>query len=845
MARTIKFEGRSISVPDDATDDEISEILGGSAAPSAPINKPTTTSESSKKGFSISDVFSPIIAPAEVALQIGTGLAGQIGGGYRGLYNLLTGEGLDASANAVRKTQEAITYQPKAELSKGLSEAVAYPFQKAMEATKTAGGFIGEKVGGEQGRIAGEAIGEQVIPVAGTVMPGVKAIGATRAGPSSAAMSAEIEAIKNAAPKIAVAKEGNALGFVFDVNEVNPSAPLGARIAAGPKLDMLAAKKNLDAAQNVLKKEIGLSADDQLNRAAINARIETLGKEYEVVRNIGQLKANEDIASRLRSSIVDEIPGKEEAARNANRVLLDNANDIANGTLTGDKAVSRIKEYRKSSQKIKDSSASDEAALMKADAYKKVADILEDVVEASISDKTVLANFRKAREGIAKAYTVNGITNPVTGVPNLQLLTSGKLADAPLTGGLASLRNIATAFPEVTSNVSKYGDVVTTLPRTSVGGTAGAAVGSAVGNTGLGASVGSVIDVLGGNWNRRRTLTPEYQAANLFPEYTRFIHPDEKGMLQIQSPLLQSKQPTVSPAPNPNLPVPYSYSGVLNPAEPYRPNFTMRQGQGLRPDAPDITPQGPQPQWPKLGFNPESQGRNAFQNAALSDRLKGIADQQAAARESASRQPASGGMLYELDPITGKLRAADQGIKGATPSQISNFGNDLSSASNKIASGQRFSMTPEEKIAWSKAKVDIEQAAPQLRGLSDDAIASKIADRAWVAKRVEELKTEYADWAKSAAERFNKERSDFINEVANSKQFMGKTEREMKQVANAEAARRMQRMIVQRKAEIQAKIDSLESMSDTFGQRAGTRIYVGQGPKTRAAQRGMLYGEQQ
>lgn len=500
----------------------------------------TSVTPASKKEFKVSDIFAPVVAPLEAGAQMATGIAGQVAGGLRGLYNLATGEGIEASANAVRNTQEGMTYQPRTELGQGLGTAVAYPFQKAMEATKAVGGYVGEQVAGEQGRIAGEAIGEQVIPVAGTVIPGAQALRAAGRGPSAAVMSKKIEGMQQSAPKIAVAQEGNKLGFVFDVNEVNPSAPIGAKLAAGPKLDMLAAKKNLVAAKDVLKKDLGIAADDQLTRATVNARIEALGKDYEVVRNLGTLKANQDIAGRLRSATVEEIPGKEAAAKVANRVLLDNADDIANGTLTGDSAVSRIKAYRKSAQKIKDSAASDEAALMKADAYKKVADILEDVVEASISDKTVLANFRKAREGIAKAYTVNGIINPVTGVPNLQLLTSGKLAGAPLTGGLASLRRIAETFPEVTANISKHGDVVSTLPRTSVPATAGAAAGAAAGNAGLGASLGSVTGVLGGNWMRGRTLTPEYQAANLFPEFAKYLNPDELGMMRIQSPLTQS-----------------------------------------------------------------------------------------------------------------------------------------------------------------------------------------------------------------------------------------------------------------------------------------------------------------
>jgi hypothetical protein len=149
----------------------------------APVTPPQ------KKGFKVSDMFAPVIAPLEVGAQMATGLAGQVAGGVRGLYNLATGEGLDASANAVRQTQEAMTYQPRTDLGQGLGAAVAYPFQKGMEATKAAGGAVGEYVGGEQGRLAGEAIGEQVIPVAGTVIPGMQALKAACRGPSAARRS--------------------------------------------------------------------------------------------------------------------------------------------------------------------------------------------------------------------------------------------------------------------------------------------------------------------------------------------------------------------------------------------------------------------------------------------------------------------------------------------------------------------------------------------------------------------------------------------------------------------------------------------------------------------------------
>lgn len=51
--------------------------------------------------------------PMEAVAAVGTGMAGTILGGLHGLYKLATGEGTDAAAEAVRGTQEALTYQPK------------------------------------------------------------------------------------------------------------------------------------------------------------------------------------------------------------------------------------------------------------------------------------------------------------------------------------------------------------------------------------------------------------------------------------------------------------------------------------------------------------------------------------------------------------------------------------------------------------------------------------------------------------------------------------------------------------------------------------------------------------
>jgi hypothetical protein len=55
-----------------------------------------------------------------------------------------------------------------------------------------------------------------------------------------------------------------------------------------------------------------------------------------------------------------------------------------------------------------------------------------------------------------------------------------------------------------------------------------------------------------------------------------------------------------------------------------------------------------------------------------------------------------------------------------------------------------FDLTSEERIAWYKTRVDLASAAPELRGLSDKEVASKMMDRQWVADAVSKIKEKIA-----------------------------------------------------------------------------------------------------
>lgn len=94
-------------------------------------------------------------AGKDVAGTLGSSLAAAPVAGYAGLAALLRGQGLDAAANAVRGTQEGLTYTPTSEGGQRSLELIGAPFEWAEE-------NIFQPVAGGVADVAGPAAGTAV-----------------------------------------------------------------------------------------------------------------------------------------------------------------------------------------------------------------------------------------------------------------------------------------------------------------------------------------------------------------------------------------------------------------------------------------------------------------------------------------------------------------------------------------------------------------------------------------------------------------------------------------------------------------------------------------------------------
>ena len=122
-----------------------------------------------------------------VVSGIGSSIAGGLAGGARTLYNLAAGEGIDKSVQlggqTVNAVQNAGTYQPTSATGKLVASTIGLPFDAAKDMTRTIGGDVGQAANGDKGRMVGEAIGETVPDVVGTLYGGRSALKGAKTAP--------------------------------------------------------------------------------------------------------------------------------------------------------------------------------------------------------------------------------------------------------------------------------------------------------------------------------------------------------------------------------------------------------------------------------------------------------------------------------------------------------------------------------------------------------------------------------------------------------------------------------------------------------------------------------------
>jgi hypothetical protein len=599
-------------------------------------------------------------------------------------------------------------------------------------------------------------------------------------------------------PQIDAAADAQRLKIALNPADIEPSVSTRAYSAiAGPRGPEALAEVNRPRVAEIAKNEMGLPATTQLNgRAAFDQARAQVAAPYEQIKKLPIQQADDAMIQRLESIRTDlDVIGAKEYAPAISKIVDDAIAKTQTG-LTGEALLKNISVLRERARKTYNNKAATTEALDIADTNLKIATELESMIDNSIFNPKLLGEYRDARQKMARTYAYEGATDFNTGMVDVSKLARITSKDNGLTGDIASLGRIAGNFPEVFSKgaASKFYELPR-LSRSGLAGGTGALIGSNFGLTGsiVGGLLGGGAGELAGAAAARRMASPGYQAG--------------LNLRDMRIPVNQLAA-SMQPIPQNRAIVPYEAPvEVLGPGEgPYQPNFVFGRPEAqVTPSAPNMMNALPAPGSPLNALRAEDVRR-----AQMSRTLGQQAEQQAAAAEAAARQPARGGSVLEVDPVTGKITIGAEGGRGVTPATqiIESTGKSLQGAADLLASGKSPAlMTAEQKIAWEKTKVDLAEVMPGMKTLSDKAIASKMQDRAWVQQSL--------DKAQQQARAFD----DIAARAANE--------------------RLRQEAIIKR----EQMLDLAEQLQDALGSRPVKR--GGQGPKTRAFQRNMLAPEQE
>jgi len=599
-------------------------------------------------------------------------------------------------------------------------------------------------------------------------------MGAFRPGPAINALRNEAQTLKNFQPfpqqsaqrqqqlvtqsyenanLIDAANAANRLGVAVNPAVTNPTVSnriVGA-IAGNPEAKM--ARTNEPQWTRKAKEDMGLSPNTTLNDQAFGEALKNplIVEPYDTVRKLGRVTADEDIVNKINALKTESLIGGE-ASQAAVSKLADETIARLSAGMSGQEILKNVQNLRQSAQRIyraekKGMTAPSPESMAVADASMALADQLENAASLNLTGTQSRA-FQNARTLSAKIFDYQRATDTRTG--HLDPVKFAKITEGkPLTGTASDIATVAANFPGVSEvKPGSWATAIPTILRGGTGGTLGYGIGSAFGMGPFGAVVGTTSGAVANALMAKRMSTPGYQAANAIPRDYRspanMLRPVEPGSSNLA--IFNPENAVLPPEYTPNFTMP---GQSQQPRSAYEAAQQALRKQGLQRTGslgPDLQPANVPPQLPMPGAEGPAQMRG-YEYA----RDRAAAEAAAAAAGAGPRQPAAGGMIYELDPFTNKLRPVDQGVKGATPETFVNYGSTLESAVGKVMRGERPTMTAEEMIAWKKTRVDLAAADPGYAKLSDKAITEKMMDRQWIADTIKKAQEKVKAYEEIAA----------------------------------------------------------------------------------------------
>jgi hypothetical protein len=274
------------------------------------------------------------------------------------------------------------------------------------------------------------------------------------------------------ADTVQAVKAARELGYVIPPTQAKPT--LTNRLLEGfaGKLTTAqnASAKNASVTDGLAAKALGLAPDVKITPDVLNSVRKTAGQAYENIRGAGTVstdaafdKSVTDIAAKYKTA-VPSFPGL--GKTNMHGGAVDEIADLVKAMQTSkqfdaSETIDAIGLLRESADKA---FRGGDKTLGKAN--KAASDALEDLLGRHVStlgNGPMLDSFQKARQLIAKTYTVEKAYNATTGGVDAKKLGAMLQKGKPLTDELREAGDFANRFPKAAQTVEKMGS----LPQSS------------------------------------------------------------------------------------------------------------------------------------------------------------------------------------------------------------------------------------------------------------------------------------------------------------------------------------------------------------------------------------------
>lgn len=406
--------------------------------------------------------YHPGIGLVETGMSLASGAAGAVAGGFAGLAQGATNAvGLTETpaGDRVRQVSGALTYEPRTKAGQVISGAVAYPFEKLAQAADAAGGATTDVTGSP---MVGTTVNTAIQSLPMLLSPVAKAI----PGESAAAAAARARAAALNAPTdagIAAAREAGLKITPTDAG-AGPVARLAEGLSGEPKLAKLTSTKNAPVINQIIRKDVGLPDDVPLSREALAQIRAEAGQAYEAVKGSGQVVTD----AKFKADLYETTRSVDQAAKDFAHRSEDPFKKVMEGlnrdSFDAASAVEEVKLLRLDADK-----AFRGGDKKLGGAYKRAAQAIDDMLDRHLQRhpdpamRSGVAEYRAARERIAKTYAADKALNDTTGNIDAAVYAKALKDRKPLSGGARQVGEFAQQFPRSAQRTERLGSTNATI----------------------------------------------------------------------------------------------------------------------------------------------------------------------------------------------------------------------------------------------------------------------------------------------------------------------------------------------------------------------------------------------